>query len=571
MIKSSLDIVNKLVSSAVISVASEVFIAKGKPAFNANASGTKIYVNEYPSVDEVSATWLVWIIDYDNNPVDVILAEIKRILPAVNILVNDIFIEISTTEVLVENTVTGPPPPPVEQQIEDKISENLNQKFNKLVQDIADRMLLVKSGSPGRDGIDGLNGRDGRDGVDGKDGKDGQDLVATDAKLDDLKDVEVEDPEKGQVLMFSGDAWRARYVPISMGGAGGRSDGDIRDLTGQTWTREPMGHEDRTETIIDFNSTTRTFTISPIGESFHVWCVGTRYTFTEPQFVTIPDVSGLYYIYFKDGVLEAKTAYFDFKNEAPTAYVYWNAALDQLIYFGDERHGITLDWQTHEYLHRTRGAKIASGFGASNYTLLGNGSVDSDAYISLSGGTFFDEDMKITVVHSDTPVANSFQQDIQGPGKFPVFYRSNNEWLIDAATNFAIKAGTIHPQYNQLLGGIWSTVTADTNKYIISFLVATNHINTPVLALLGQNQYVNIADAQAVKFTSLDVEDFPSLEFVPLYKLIFKATGSNAIGAYLVDLQDIRSVPGDAITISTQEIQQRLELIEARLTALENP
>jgi hypothetical protein len=53
--------------------------------------------------------------------------------------------------------------------------------------------------------------------------------------------------------------------------------------------------------------------------------------------------------------------------------------------------------------------------------------------------------------------------------------------------------------------------------------VATNNIDTPVLAILGQDEYVNIADAEEFLFADLNLDGFPSLEFVPLYKLIYQA------------------------------------------------
>lgn len=522
MILSSSDVVDKLLSSAIIRIASDILIVNNKPIFNVDATGVKIYINKYPSTEEYTATWKIWLIDYEKNPVDVLVSEIERVLPSVSIIRSDTFIELSTTEILNEKTITGPPGPSKDEVLQSELRSSLDQRFNELTQEINDRLLLVGPGRPGRDGKDG---QDGKDGEDGKDGRDGLDIDATTVRLDDLADVEAFDPEKGQVLMWSGEAWKARYVPqygLASGG-GGRTDTDILDLTGQTWTHEPLGHEDRTESAIAFDEVSRIFTISPIGESFHVWCAGKRYTFTETQSVTIPDTSGLYFIFFEDGILKYDTDYFTWNTEAPTAYLYWNATLNQAIYFGDERHGIVLDWQTHEYLHRTRGAHLASGFDANSYTIEGDGSLDSDAQISINGGTFFDEDLKIQIVHSNTPESNNFQQDLQGPGRFPVMYLVGTEWRIDAATDFPVKQGTARIQYNLNTSGTWSTVDASSNHYVLSFLVATNNIDTPVLAILGQDEYVNIADAEEFLFADLNLDGFPSLEFVPLYKLIYQA------------------------------------------------
>jgi len=158
-----------------------------------------------------------------------------------------------------------------------------------------------------------------------------------------------------------------------------------------------------------------------------VWCKGVRYVKTTTETITIPSTSGLYYIYFSNtGALSYKTTYFDWENDTPTAYIYWNQNDGKAYFFADERHGVTLDWATHEYLHRTRGAVIASGFGANGYSEPpGNGSSDEHAVISIANGTFFDEDLQVDITHSATPTANTWEQRLQANAYIPVFYHSN--------------------------------------------------------------------------------------------------------------------------------------------------
>jgi len=166
----------------------------------------------------------------------------------------------------------------------------------------------------------------------------------------------------GEKLVWNGTAWAPATDPSG----------------------EPIGHADKSESSIGFNAGTRTFTISPVSASFVVWCKGVKHTYTSAQTVVIPNTTGLHFIYFNaSGVLSTQMTYFTWEEHAPTAYIYWNATTQQAVYFGDERHGITLDWQTHEYLHRTRGAAIANGFGASGYTTTGTGATDADAQISI--------------------------------------------------------------------------------------------------------------------------------------------------------------------------------------------
>ena len=318
----------------------------------------------------------------------------------------------------------------------------------------------------------------------------------------------------------------------------------VRDVAGISQTFEPMGHAIRLDSTISFDEGNQTFTITPTGASYDVWCKGVKYTKTTTSTVVLPNTTGLYYIYFDStGTLQYRTSYFDWDDDVPTSYIYWNATTGTAPYFADERHGITLDWATHEYLHRTRGAVIANGFSVSNYTISGDGTLDAHAQIDLSCGTFFDEDLEVQITHSNTPTANTWEQDLQGPAKLPVFYLSGADWVKDAATNFPLKQGTVRPQYNLLTGSTWSTVDATSNRYITNFVVATHNLSEPVIVVLGQDQYTNIGDAEAIDFSDLVLTGFPSVEFRPLYKLIFQVNAyGNAISARLRSIIDIRQV-----------------------------
>ena len=330
-------------------------------------------------------------------------------------------------------------------------------------------------------------------------------------------------------------------------------DANLNNLNeSQTIMGEPMGHADKTQSTISFDAGTRTFTISPVSGSFVVWCKGEKYTYTTAQTVVIPDTAGLHYIYFSSsGVLSAKMAFFTWDEDAPTAYVYWNATDNEAIYFADERHGVTLDWQTHEYLHRTRGAAIANGFALSGYTISGTGSSDADAQVTLEGGTFFDEDMQIDVVSTNTPTANTWQQDLSSPAQIPVLYLNGTEWKITTPNDYPVKKGTLL-QYNVLTSGTWSVSDITSGDFTISWILATNNLNYPVVAVLNQSATNTIGQAEELHFEDLTLPGFPSVEFRPLYRLIYQSANSysNATKAKLVGVQDLRSVSAAGVTPS---------------------
>lgn len=329
----------------------------------------------------------------------------------------------------------------------------------------------------------------------------------------------------------------------------------IREIVGITDSFEPIGFPNRTDSTISFDNATRTFSIAPSSSSFDVWCKGKKYSFSSTQTVQVDSATGLYYIYFSNtGVLSFRTSYFDWENDTPTAYVYWNSSTSTAIYFADERHGVTLDWATHEYLHRTRGAVLASGFSISNYVIDGNGTSDAHAQIDLSGGTFFDEDLQVDITHSNSPTANTWEQDLQGPARIPVLYLNGTTWEITSPTDFPLKQGTARPQYNLLTGSSWSTVDVDSNKYYNYWIIATNNLNYPIISIIGQQQFSNLGQAQAVSFNSLLLTDFPSFEFRPLYKLTFYSDSftntPNAALRYVTDIRGAQSAGASAAIAS---------------------
>jgi hypothetical protein len=319
----------------------------------------------------------------------------------------------------------------------------------------------------------------------------------------------------------------------------------LNDVAGANPSGEPIGFPDKSQTTITFDSGIRTFSITPTGASFDVYCKGVKYTYTTVQLVTIPNTTGLHFIYFSaSGVLSTQMSYFTWEEHAPTAYVYWNATTQQAIYFGDERHGITLDWQTHEYLHRTRGAAIANGFAASGYTTTGLGATDADAQIDIGGGTFFDEDMQVDIVSTNTPVAGTWQQDLSGPARIPVMYLSGAAWVIDSPTNFPFKVVSSVPQYNLLSGSTWSTASVTNNSYFVSWILATNNLTYPVISIISQAPTNQLSVAEAMTFEGLSLSGFPSVEFRPLYKVIYqyKDNFANSVKSSTVAVYDLRSI-----------------------------
>lgn len=350
--------------------------------------------------------------------------------------------------------------------------------------------------------------------------------------LDDLTGIYLGTMNSGEYLFFNGTGWVGNSILTEAISA----------------MKVPNGHESRSTSTLSFDEPSRTFSITPVGSSFSFWTSGRKYTKTTAQSVSIPDTTGLYYFYFnRDGALAYKNTYFDFESDVHTAYVYWNSTTDKAYYFADERHGTTMDWQTHEYLHRTRGAAYANGFGLSNYNISGDGSSDAHAKLDIANGTFFDEDIEVNITNSATPAANSWEQVLQGNAEIPIFYLSGDSWIRDAATEFPLKQGINTAQYNLLSGAIWTGVdlsgyTSNQTGYGVTWIVATNNLNSPVLGLLGQVNYTGLGHAESAVWADMSLPGFPVFEFRPLYKVIYEAYSgyTNTVSAKFKSIADIR-------------------------------
>jgi hypothetical protein len=309
-------------------------------------------------------------------------------------------------------------------------------------------------------------------------------------------------------------------------------------------TGDPIGHEDKLKSQVAFDNSTRIFTIFPVAGEHIVWCRGQRFSKRVVEGVQLPNTTGVYFIYYDlNGVLSSKPGVIvNWGTDTPVAYVYWNASTGEAEFIADERHGITLDWQTHEYLHRTRGSAYANGFGAYGFVLDANGTaaVNSDAQMGLLGGTFFDEDLQVDITHSESPAPLSWQQHLSTPAQIPAFYRLSTGWRGDAATTYPLKQGTTLPVYN--VPATWTTVDIGNGKFGITWVVATNGLNPPIIGILGQAEYNNIGEAESANWSSLDLTGLPIVELRPLYKVVYQVGNNytNTPKAVLRGVYDLR-------------------------------
>ena len=221
MILSSADILKILGRNEIIRLSATVSIVDGKPSLT-GAEGVRIYIDRFPRVDEFQATWFIYI--ESDEDVDLIVAELQRLLPSVRVS-SGLLTTVTTTDFLSESTQKAPEVP--KPQVAQVDLTQYEERFQSLVEDVQDQMLLVSSGRAGKDGKDGLPGAPGRD---------GKDIDATKTELEDLANVdEGIAKEKGQVLTWDGSKWTNLYVrqvsSISGSGRGATSLNDLTDVS----------------------------------------------------------------------------------------------------------------------------------------------------------------------------------------------------------------------------------------------------------------------------------------------------------------------------------------------------
>ena len=355
-------------------------------------------------------------------------------------------------------------------------------------------------------------------------------------------------PPGGTVYLYVLQSDRHVYIKDSTGKitditGGGGSDGIFAD------GKMPNGHVDRTTSEISFNNVNRKFTIqkkTPATE-FVYYVQGTKYIKTVAQEVTITDTEGTWFIYFDGDTLTASQTPWEFDKHAYVAIVYWDATNKVHIGLSDERHDITMDWSTHKLLHFTVGTRYGTGLSIGNYTIVGDGSLDAHAQLSVANGVIHDEDLEITIVHSATPT-NPFEQYLTTIAKIPAYYRTgaNGYWRKQTASNFpVINLGAGRLAWNQFTGGAWQQTEATDNYFTAIWLFATTKQDEPIMAIQGQREDSSLVDAQNNNtYESLGLGTLPFQEMKLIFRLIFrtKSTFANTVKAALRGIQDLRSV-----------------------------
>ena len=275
-------------------------------------------------------------------------------------------------------------------------------------------------------------------------------------------------------------------------------------------TTEPTGFADRTSSTLGFVDATRVFTIT--GANFPVYVNGVEYL-KNTENITVADTTGTHWVYYAaNGVLSQDTTIPSFSLPL-IATIYYNTdgGFDKGS-LGEERHGITMDGDTHALLHYTVGTRYESGLTG---TFLDN-------TFDTTQGIIDDEDITHTIGAETT---------------CKVFYKDGAAdfiWTTEQAEYYHEVGGVL--QYNN--GNVLTNVTPAS--HVAYWVFATNDTTTPIYSLMGQRQDVTLANARLNNtYESLTLGALPFEEMKLLYRVILKNVAGTTT---YVETQDLRSV-----------------------------
>lgn len=370
-------------------------------------------------------------------------------------------------------------------------------------------------------------------------------LVAIDTGLDlkDLHDVSIGDYDDGALLVANGAVWSPGAnindlaTKVEVANISGGFDNRITNLEDINYVEnEPTGFENRADSTISYNPTTRVFSISG---NYNVWLDAVKYSKTGDS-TTLTATYGVQFIkYGAGGVFSVSNTPWSLNEDAPIAYAFFNSgATDSFI--AEERHGITMDGVTHRYLHFTQGARYRDGFGIGDYIL--NSDTPANNQYSVATGRFFDEDIENTV----SALANG--------GPYNIFYRNGASgewtWSRTEAYPYFINANSI--RYNQFTGATWQLTDITTNNRWVNYYVfATNALTSGfgIIIIPGQNIYTSLALAQAESVANLSLGDLPFQEIIAVGRITHQFSTGYANANGRARIVAVSSLLGQSVTI----------------------
>jgi hypothetical protein len=289
--------------------------------------------------------------------------------------------------------------------------------------------------------------------------------------------------------------------------------------------REPTGIITPSDISVTYNVGTREITIQPTGASFQFYSRGKIFTKTAPEVTTAhANTTGVYFLYYhSDGTLQFDNTGWDFNNgDVMVAYVYYDATKVEGVLF-EERHGITMDQDTHGEFHNTIGCYVREwGFALADYNLQPSPVADSDNQFSIATGKIADEDI---ISELDA---------LSAAGPYAVWYRSgaSGDWTWDDTRTVPYMDSGTWIQYNEDTGATFQLSPLANNQYMNMYVLASPTWDKGDIqrfpVIVGQAVHTSLASAQSENIEDLSLGNLTNVfvEIASLYKITFRTNNS---------------------------------------------
>lgn len=393
-------------------------------------------------------------------------------------------------------------------------------------------------------------------------------------KLTNLSDVNVRETVLADKDLLWWDLSNLRWDRVTIGSLNSSLDHGLleasslldNDHTQYTLRSDWLqnGFPDRTTSTLTWTDSTpdRTLSIQPTGASFVYFVNGIPYVSTGDT-VQITDVEGLHWIYYDGATLTSlanPTIIQEgdiIQNKALVSCVYWDTSAGSALYVGEERHSSSMSPDTHAYLHFIEGLRYETGLGLNTLSVDGTG-ITADAQFGIDAGIVADEDLAI----APSAVASTVG--------FPIYYRTgaSGEWNRHVEAGFSVRTydGTSGTRlaWNEWTGSAWQLSQVASNQFVLCHVFATTEKDKPIIAVMGQNDYLNKPQAQAGATTEIQelvLAGLPLPEIRPLATVIFQTNlgYANAVNGKVVstaegdDYVDWRSETISRAVVSTTD------------------
>jgi len=296
--------------------------------------------------------------------------------------------------------------------------------------------------------------------------------------------------------------------------------GNIQDQIGASnlWkekTKDPTGFTEPENVIVTYDPTARTVTLTGTVEAYYQ---GQLVTALVSGWVSSAHAAGSdeYFLYYNGTSFVWTTTPWDF-DDLQIAVAYRN----NIDFCLRECHGMSMDWATHEELHRNIGTYTVSGGDFSNYTL--SSTTAADRRPDISALIIQDEDLPTTNAALTTNLYAQMYLTLTG----------TTNANIDSSDIIPLSGD--QPYYNEWNGSAWVQTLFPNNNYGKGFILAipasagTDCQKIRYLFVQPQDVHASLDGAQSVTTADIDLGHIDSglPEFVYCGEFIVRYTASN--------------------------------------------